>query len=126
MVISGNEGSIGNILFASSQVCKMLDIPMEEAKKYKIFDFIPKPFGAQHAKWLRMFIENSLSQLTLISMPRIMCTLNGYLVECKITTECVGFKSQVNFVIIFEKVGKNKEKIALINFDGVKILKIVL
>lgn len=119
MVISGNKGSIGNILFASSQVCKMLDIPIEEAKKYRIFDFIPKPFGTQHIKWLKMFIENSLSQLTLMSMPRVLCTLNGYLIECKITTECVGFKSQVNFVIIFEKAGKSKEKIALINSDGI-------
>ncbi|OMJ94334.1 hypothetical protein SteCoe_2535 [Stentor coeruleus] len=115
MVVSGNKLTIGKILYMSQNLCNYLEISDEEIKYHSLSDFIPRTFSEFHNDKLYAFVKQSLSQYTLKSAPLLLTSSKGFLLESYIYTECVGFDSSVNFVIVIDPVNKNKAELALLD-----------
>lgn len=118
MIISGNKKQIGKFIYASSSLCRFLEVSLEDIKHHSLNDFIPKPYSIGHDAIMIKFIENSYNQFTMRCLPLFMCTQEGFLLECIINTECVGFNSCVNFVTVVEPVLNEKQEIALVSSLG--------
>lgn len=118
MIISGAKKSIGKILYGSSNICKYLEVPEDEISDHWLYEFIPRFYAEMHKKILEVFIRESLTQIVLKSVKLLLCSLKGLLVESYVYTECVGFDSDINFVIVVEPVNSNKDEIAIIDNNG--------
>ncbi|OMJ68035.1 hypothetical protein SteCoe_34636 [Stentor coeruleus] len=115
MVVSGNKHTIGKILYISPNLCNYLEITNEEIKDHWLSDFIPKCFSDFHNDKLYKFVKESLNQYTLKSTPLLLTSSKEFLLESYIYTECVGFDSSVNFVIVVDPMNKNKSELALLD-----------
>ena len=65
-------------------------------------DFIPNPYSHGHDFYLTKFINDSLRTEIINNIPLFLRNSKGYLIECFIQTECVGFDSSVKFIVILE------------------------
>ncbi|OMJ86719.1 hypothetical protein SteCoe_11729 [Stentor coeruleus] len=115
MIISGGKKQIGKILYGSPNICKYLDVHEDEITDHWLYEFIPKVYAGMHKKSLEVFVRESLTQIVLKSVKLVLCSLKGFLVESFVYAECVGFDSEVDFVIVVEPVNNNKDEIALID-----------
>lgn len=118
MVVSGNKYTIGKVLYISPNLCNYLEIPNEEFKDHWLSDFIPRSFSDFHNEKLYTFVKESLNQYALKSASLLLASSKGFLLESYIYTECVGFDSSVNFVIVVDPVNKNKIELALLDDDN--------
>ena len=114
MVISGNKGQTGKILSASSNLKTLLGISFDEERSYFLHEFIPKPYNFNHDLNLSRFIYNALDTQIVSSFPLFIGNSEGYLIECVIHTESVGFESSVMFIVIFDILQNLNREAAII------------
>ncbi|OMJ65764.1 hypothetical protein SteCoe_37652 [Stentor coeruleus] len=118
MIVSGKRKNAGKIVFASPTLCSLLEISYEEAKEHFIGDFIPKPYAFEHQKVLENFAETVLNTFTYECVSAIMCSKDGFLIECLVSTECVGYNSKVVFVTMIQPILNDNNEIAILNDIG--------
>lgn len=118
MIVSGKIRNTGKIIFASPTLCSLLEVSYEEAKEHFIGDFIPKPYAFEHQKVLQNFAENTLNQFTYECATAVMCNKDGFLIECLVSTECVGYNSRVVFVTVIQPIIDDNCEIAILNDIG--------
>ena len=102
MVISGDSSDVGKLLYASNNLIEKLGISFDKENVYYLSDFIPNPYSHGHDFYLTKFINDSLRTEIINNIPLFLRNSKGYLIECFIQTECVGFDSSVKFIVILE------------------------
>ena len=115
MVISGNVGETGKILYASNNLKALLGLNFDGEKFYYLAEFVPKPYSENHDSRLTRFIKNSLTNKLILDISLFLNNCDDFLTECFIYAECVGFESSVLFIAILDLEKNFEREAALID-----------
>ena len=102
MIISGSLNETGKILFASNNLKGLLGLNFDKERKNYLYEIIPKPYSESHDLNLIKFVMNSLSNKLEVNASLFLSNNEGFLIECILHIECVGFDSSVMFITIFD------------------------
>jgi uncharacterized ubiquitin-like protein YukD len=117
MIISGKEETLGKVVYMNLSMCMFLGVSPEDSKDYCLNDFVPKPFDLKHNKSLHRYTENSLNQYIFDGLELFLKDKDGFLVECTLNVECIGYELKPNFIIFFEPANVQAKEIALVDDD---------
>jgi hypothetical protein len=118
MIVSGNEEDLGKVIYMSLCICEVLGVSPEDSKDYSLNDFIPKPYNENHNKNLYQYIENGLSEYAFSKIELCLKDKEGFLFECIVSVECVGYNLKSFFVIVAEPLIRWNRETALISDKG--------
>ena len=118
LIVSGNQKTIGKILYANSNMLVFLDTSQSIIEESYLSQFIPKPFDTFHDEFLLNFVINSTSHQALRRTRLFILNYHGFLVECYFNSECVGFEGSHYFISEIEPITTNKRELALIDLAG--------
>jgi hypothetical protein len=118
MIISGDEETLGKVVYMSLSMCILLGISAEDSKDYNLSDFIPKPYNQIHNQYLYGYIEHGLSQFIFNNIESCLKDKDDFLVKCILNVECVGYNLKPNFIAFVEPVNKWSAAIALVDHKG--------
>ena len=113
MVISGDSKETGKIIYSSNNLKAILGINFDEDGGSYLTELIPKPYSKNHDLKLIKFIRNSLTNKMIGDIPLFLSNKEGFLIECIINSECLGYESSVMFIAILD-FAKNFDREAAI------------
>lgn len=103
----------------SKSLSKYLALDATESTKHQLNDFVPKIFHSTHSKRMQELITNFSEEKMFNNLNLCLVNSYGYLVECSLNIDCVGFNSEVDFVVAVEPLDNFCREIALINDFGI-------
>ncbi|OMJ72962.1 hypothetical protein SteCoe_28470 [Stentor coeruleus] len=118
MIISGNFLDFGRIRYISRIMCHLLSIIPEEATSYYLNDFVPLAFQNGHYKTIENFLMNSAEGKAFQNLPLQMCDSSGFLVECRLNIDSVGYDSSVEFIVSINIIQGVDRECAMIKCNG--------
>ena len=119
-IISGNPGIQGKFLYASEGALEFLKISKSSLINTYIFDFLPSPFQNLHRKYLVNFADKCVTHTIPCNVfPYLL--INGYLVECTSSTECVVYDQNTYFVTFLDPLGDLGREVVLVDLSGLII-----
>ncbi|OMJ94333.1 hypothetical protein SteCoe_2534 [Stentor coeruleus] len=118
MISSANPLSFGKIMFANLNMCKFLNITSEDSKDYFFKLFIPIQIFDKLNWQMIKFIACSQSNYLFLNEYFFMTDINGFLLECYISTECLGYNSSVKFVSVVRSVNNSDRELGLLSDDN--------
>ena len=119
LLASGEEKSLGQILFANHNLLNYLGISEEFLDEYNLNQFIPKFMQKHHNKALLNLIEKGNKFEGLTCKPPFLVDFQGFLLECNIHSEYVADGNTVNFISVIDPLYNLDRQAALISVDGV-------
>lgn len=99
-------------------MCGFLGITPGESNDYFIENFIPEPFNRFHKRNLGGYIERGLSQYIFSEVELFLRDKNGFLVECILNIDCIGYGLKPYFIVIAEPINLWKREMALTDENG--------
>ena len=118
LVISGNSSTLGKILFFNQNFLNFLGYTNETIKYVSLNQIIPKEFIRSHDKYMLNFIDNSVSNTVFKNSVLSLVDSEGYICECIINCECIGYDNSVNFICAIDPLNFRRREMALINTEG--------
>jgi PAS domain-containing protein len=118
LVISGNYSTLGKILFHNQNFLNFLGYTNETIKHISLNQLIPKEFIRHHDKHMLNFLENSTSNTVFKNAVLSLVNSEGYLCECIINCECIGYDKSVNFICAIDPLNFRRREMALVSLDG--------
>ena len=119
-IVSGNTRDLGRFLHANLLALEFLKISKINLSSTYIFEFIPVAFQKLHKEFLSNFADKCLTDTIPCNVFPFLL-INGYLVECTSTTECVVYEQNTYFVTFLDPIGDLGREVVLIDFGGVII-----
>lgn len=118
MIVLANSIDFGLIKFMSKSLCAILSIENFKGAKQYLNDFIPKCFRKNHYKIMSKYLENFETEKVFNRIDLCLSDSAGFLVDCCLNVECVGYNSELYFVISVDTIEFSGRQIALINEIG--------
>ena len=119
-IVSGNPRDLGKFLHANLLALEFLKITKINLSSTYIFQFIPVPFQKLHKGFLSNFADKCLTNTIPCNVFPFLL-INGYLVECTSTTECVVYEQNTYFVTFLDPLGDLGREVVLVEINGVII-----
>ncbi|OMJ67152.1 hypothetical protein SteCoe_35768 [Stentor coeruleus] len=117
LITSGNPQSFGKIIYANLNICKLFQLSLEDYKDSFFQSFIPKPIYEMLNVQMIKLIVKSETNFLFIKDNFFMLDFDGFLIECIISTECLGYNEGVKFVSVIQSVNNKYREIGLISED---------
>lgn len=118
MIVSGNTQDFGRIHYISRIMCHLLSVIPEEATSYYLNDFVPLAFKNNHYKSIENFLMNSAEGKIFQNFPLQLCDSSGFLVECRINIDCIGYNSSIEFIVGVNVIQSVDRECAMIKSNG--------
>ncbi|OMJ70194.1 hypothetical protein SteCoe_31876 [Stentor coeruleus] len=121
MIISANTNNFGLITFISRSLCQFLSIIPADSSRYYLNNFVPKQYHQFHYKTMQRYLKNFNQDKIFHNLSLCLLDSYGYLVECSLSIDCIGYQSNVEFIVGVNPIQNMGREIAIITIDG-KIL----
>jgi hypothetical protein len=118
MIISASEETIGKVIYMSLSMCMFLEVSPENSKDYCLNDFVPKPYNEGHNRNLTRYLERGLSEQAFTDIELCLTNTEGFLVDCILNIECIGYDLKPNYIVTAEPIKKWKRETALVSSEG--------
>ncbi|OMJ68036.1 hypothetical protein SteCoe_34637 [Stentor coeruleus] len=117
LITSGNPQTFGKIMYANLNICKLLQLSLEDYKDCFFQSFIPKLlYEILNVRMIKLIVKSETNYL-LIKDNFFMLDFDGFLIECIISTECLGYNSSIQFVSVIRPVKNKFIELGLLNED---------
>lgn len=121
MIISASTEDFGLITFISRSLCQFLSIIPSDTSRYHLNDFVPKQYHLFHYKTMQRFLKNFNQDKIFHNLSLCFVDSFGFLIECSLSIDCIGYQSNVEFIVGVNPIQNMGREIAIIAEDG-KIL----
>lgn len=118
LVVSGAEKTIGKLLYYNSTLLEYLNITSKSIDDYILNDFIPKIFRKNHDYLMLRFIDQATTTIIFKCTPSFMVDSEGFLSECTLSSESIGYENSVNFICTIDPVVNKDRGFAMLGIDG--------
>ncbi|OMJ87905.1 hypothetical protein SteCoe_10318 [Stentor coeruleus] len=118
MLVSGNSQDFGRIQYISRNMCNLLSIIPEEATSYYLNNFVPLAFHKNHYKSIENFLMNHAEGKLFQNFPLQLCDSYGFLVECRLNIDSIGYDSSVEFIVGINIIQGINRECAMIKCNG--------
>ncbi|OMJ95984.1 hypothetical protein SteCoe_547 [Stentor coeruleus] len=118
MLISANKKDFGRVLYLSRSMSIFLSVIQTDSTNHYLKDFIPKVFHDTHYKRMEMSLKDFNDDKLFTNITLFLCDSYGFLVECSLNIDCVGYDSSVTFVVGASPIRNIGRETALITTDG--------
>lgn len=120
LLVSGNEGNIGQIVYANSKFSEILGQNLNTIIGSNINTYIPGKYAKSHNEALTNFVDFCVKADVPFVGSLMFQTETGYLVEVEIRSRCTAIHGNVFFLAMIKKL-ELKRHIILINEKGVVV-----
>jgi hypothetical protein len=117
-VFSGQEKSLGIILYVCPNTCNLLETTEEEILGHSIKDFLPNLESLDIERLITNFIQCGTDNFIRLNHPLFLLNSQGFLLECFIFIECIEYQDSLNFLCIIEPLNNNTRQAAVIDESG--------
>ncbi|OMJ90888.1 hypothetical protein SteCoe_6650 [Stentor coeruleus] len=117
-VVSGKELTLGKIIYYNKNFINLIGISDETIHGFYLDEIIPPLFRDGHNKHLKNFLENHTNNIIFHTYSLCILDASGYLVECIISSETIGYKSSVDFICTIDPVKSKDKEMAIITPNG--------
>lgn len=118
MIISGNSDNFGRVQYLSRSLCNFLSIIPTESATHHLLEFIPKVFHGTHYKKMMLQINYYNDDKIFRNLTLFLCDSGGFIVECCLNIDCVGYDASINFVVGISPFQNMGREVALITSLG--------
>lgn len=118
MIISGNTYDFGKCRYISPSLCRVLSVIPEESAFYYINDFVPRYFHHNHYKSMENFLINFAEDKLFKNVPLHLSDTFGFLIECRLTMDCYGYDSSVEYIVEINSAQNPGRECAIIKNNG--------
>lgn len=117
-VISGRESTLGKIIYYNKNFINLIGISDETIHDFYLDELIPPLFRDGHNMHLKNFLENHTNNIIFHTYSLCILDMSGYLVECIVSSETIGYKSSVDFICTIDPVHSKDKEMAIITPNG--------
>ncbi|OMJ90886.1 hypothetical protein SteCoe_6646 [Stentor coeruleus] len=118
LIVSGNQQTLGKVLYFDKNFLSFFSYPEEIALTLNLNSLIPYIFTKFHDSLLLNFLSKCTSHIIFQKSLLYMLDSQGFLFECIVSVECLGFNDSVNFVCAIDVLGPRKREFALLSLEG--------
>ncbi|OMJ95620.1 hypothetical protein SteCoe_860 [Stentor coeruleus] len=118
LIVSGNQQTLGKVLYFDKNFLNFFSYSEEIALTLNLNSLIPYIFTKFHDSLLHNFLRKCTSHIIFQKSPLYMLDSEGFLFECIVSVECLGFNDSVNFVCAIDILGPRKREFALLSSEG--------
>lgn len=118
LVVSGDYNSLGKVLFFNQNFLNFLGYTNQTIKGVSLNQLIPKEYTKKHDSHVLRFLENSVTNIVFKNLVLSLVDSEGYLCECIINCECIGYGHAINFILAIDPLNFRRREIALVNSEG--------
>ncbi|OMJ95621.1 hypothetical protein SteCoe_862 [Stentor coeruleus] len=108
----------GKIIYFSKSFLSLLSFNEQTIKGIYLDHLLPVYLRKLHKGYMQKFIKNHVSQTVFDCYPLCLLDSNGYLVECCISSECIGAEGSLHFVCAIDPVGNCRRDFAIVDING--------
>ncbi|OMJ95623.1 hypothetical protein SteCoe_864 [Stentor coeruleus] len=120
-VFSGEKKSLGKIIFYNKNLLNLLGYTNETIEGVYLDSLIPMNVKIAHKKYLKKYLNDTLTHEVFTGMTLFLMKNDGFLVECISNCEIVANGDSVSFLCMFDPVEAKNHEFAIIDIDGVII-----
>ena len=100
-------------------MAKLLETTQESLNDCYFSQFFPQPFDSIHDDYLLDFIKNSATHCVFFNESMFLINNSGFLIECNMTCECIGYEGCINFVSVVDQLTDKRREAAIISRNGI-------
>lgn len=116
--IPKSKDYLGKILYYSKSFLSLLSFNEQSIKGVYLDHLLPVYLRKLHKGYMQKFMKNCVSQTVFDCHPLCLLDSNGFLIECCISSECIGAEGSLHFVCSVDPVDNCRREFAVIDING--------
>lgn len=118
LIVSGDPQTLGKVLYIDKNFLNFFSYSEEIALTLSLNSLIPFIFTKVHNSLLLNFLHKCTNHVVFQRSPLYMLDSEGFLFECIVNVECIGFNDSINFVCAIDILNPRKREFALLSSEG--------